>query len=136
MTINERIAEQRANKLISLGYFEKEYGFEYADSRHPFLDKETGKYYRKVPLSVTDAQFDEIVKIGAVQAQKSKMLPKVLMWTGIAIYLISFSVGIIEGNDRYYSFNFGTMLAWWAGGFLAGTQFLWMAEVLKELQRR
>lgn len=135
MTIVERIAEQRGNKLISLGYFEKEYGYGY-DSRHPFLEKETGKYYRKVPLPVTDEQFDEIVKISAVRIKEPKILPKVLVGIAIAIYFLGFLVGLIEANDGYYAFSFGTMLAWWAGGFLSGTQFLWMAEVLKALWER
>ena len=136
MTVNEMIAKQRADKLISMGYYEKEYGSDYQDSAHPYRDWVSGKYYGKVPLPVTDEQFEEIMKIGEVKEEKSKVLPKVLMWTGISIYLICFIVGIVMGNGGYYSFRFGTMLVWWAGGFLSGTTFLWMAEVLKALRSR
>lgn len=136
MTINERIAKQRADKLISLGYFDKEYGSDYPDSTHPFRDGMTGKYYGKVPLPVTDEQFETILKIGAAKTKETKTLPRVLMWTGIAVYLICFIVGIIMGKEGTYSFSFGAMLTWWAGGFLSGTTFLWMAEVLKELRSR
>lgn len=135
MTIDQMIEKQKADKLISLGYYEKEYGSEIDDADHPFLDKEVKKYYRKVPLPVTDEQFEQIVKIGTARTSEPGTLPKVMKWIGVIIYALSFFVGMFSARNGY-SYDFVLMLAWWFGGFLFGTAFIWMGAVLKELRTR
>lgn len=139
MTIEEMIAKQRADKLISLGYCERVYSNTgLPDKEFPLLDRTTQRYYKEVPLSVTDEEFERILAIGEITPKVSGLLPRILDWTGISVYVIGAIAGAIIASSagRYGDFSFAVLLAWWAGSFLSGITFQWMGAVLKALRTK
>lgn len=139
MTIEEMIAKQREDKLISLGYCERVYSNTgLPDKEFPLLDRKTQRYYKEVPLSVTDEEFERILAIGEITPKVSGLLPIVLNWTGISIYVVGAIAGMIIASSagRHGDVSFTVLLAWWASSFLGGIGFQWMGAVLKALRTK
>lgn len=137
MTTESMIAQKKAEKLISLGYCEKVYtDSDYPSEEFKYKDKEKGKYFKLVPLPVTDEQFEKILAIGVIPNTNEGVLPKFFKWLGIINIGAAFIVGIIAGKvTGYYDFNASAMFIWWGAGFTAGVIEIWMGEVLRSLRK-
>lgn len=140
MTVEEMISKQREDKLISLGYCERVYSNTgLPDGKEfPLYDMKMQRYYKEVPLSVTDEEFERILAIGEITPKVSGLLPIVLNWTGISIYVVGAIAGMIIASSagRYGDFSFTVLLAWWVSSFLGGIGFQWMGAVLKALHTK
>ncbi len=137
MTIEERIQNQREEKLISLGYTERVYSdSDLTTTEYPLMDRAKQKAYKEVALPVTDEQFERILAIGNI-TKSAGYLPDVCKWFGIAVYAIGFICGIFMGNAmRSYDYSYGTTLVCWAGSLAIGLTFQWMGEVLRALRTK
>ncbi|MDR1629483.1 MAG: hypothetical protein LBS36_04625 [Oscillospiraceae bacterium] len=130
-SVEQIMEERRDHKLISLGYYKKDYIK--PDAQDYFIfDEETGQYYSALP--VTDEQFNKIMAIGNPSPKQSQnnaisFLIKVI---AIIIFVIGFIIGILFAKDRY-SYNYVLMMSIWAGSFVLGTLMLGVAEIIKLL---
>ena len=146
-------AEEEENKLtaqelISAGLYEKEYSekneysYEYPDSE---WDEEHNKqkYFKKVPIQLTDEECEKFKKIYYSSALKptkpTNPIASALSIIAVLIYIGGFIAGICFANvevGTYYThkeFSFAIALIYWAVSLVSGTMFLGFAEIIKLL---
>lgn len=127
-------AKEREQQLIALGLFEKEY----SDERHPDYpnwDPETGKYYRAVPIKVTEEEYSKIctyAKEGEGDRLGSNPIASALKTIAWFIIIIGIVVGLITAFGSEY--DGGLPLTMWLSAIIAGVLFLGFAEVIILLQ--
>lgn len=153
--IDKKKAEIENNKnkekrklLMDLGICEKEYSKssawseEYPDYEYDQETKE-GRYFKKVPINVTDEEYEEILKYckqsdNTTPVNKENKVAKVLTGIAYAIFIIGAILGFAMGytknipEDTYY-FSFAVAVAWWAVSFIGGMLMLGFAEIIKLL---
>jgi hypothetical protein len=132
-------AKEREQQLIALGLFEKEY----SDERHPDypnVDPDTGKYYRIVPIEVTDEEYDMIcsyAKEGKKERLGRNSVASALKTVAWLIIIIGIVVGLITAIGSEYigsEYDGGLPLTIWLSAIIAGVLFLGFAEVIILLQ--
>ncbi len=149
-------AEKEKNKvetLISLGLYEVEYspdGEQTSEYNLGKWDEEAGKtrYYKKVPVDVSEEEYEEIKKIACADSEKSQsqsnIVAKTLSVVAGLIWGGGFIAGIVLGNvevtkSTFYNtytdteFSFAIALAYWASSFIIGTMMMGLAEIVKLL---
>ena len=149
MTVEERIKQQRDQKLIDMGYYDIEYvpekqtelpdgtpvSTEEIIKDYPLFDEKVGRYYRIVPQEVTDEQFSRILAIGGEPEGKSKntlaTILTVLGWMAFACFLI---IGL-SASAEVYDGKFLVFITNAAYGTACLLSCLWFAEVLNLLHR-
>lgn len=133
--IDKKKAEIENNKnkekrklLMDLGICEKEYSQssawseEYPDYEYDQGTKE-GRYFKKIPINVTDEEYEEILKYckqsdNTTPVNKENKVAKVLTGIAYAIFIIGAIFGFAMGytknipEDTYY-FSFAVAVAWW-----------------------
>lgn len=153
--IDKKKAEIENNKnkekrklLMDLGICEKEYSQssawseEYPDYEYDQETKE-GRYFKKVPINVTDEEYEEILKYckqsdNTTPVNKENKVAKVLTGIAYAIFIIGAILGFAMGytknipEDTYY-FSFAVAVAWWCVSFIGGMFMLGFAEIIKLL---
>lgn len=153
--IDKKKAEIENNKnkekrklLMDLGICEKEYSQssawseEYPDYEYDQETKE-GRYFKKVPINVTDEEYEEILKYckqsdNTTPVNKENKVAKVLTGIAYAIFIIGAILGFAMGytknipEDTYY-FSFAVAVAWWGVSFIGGMFMLGFAEIIKLL---
>ena len=137
--------QEKSDLLLSLDLYEKVY----SDSKEyiaefPFNEysaKDNGViWFKKVPIEVTDEEYEEIKKYSCVKSQKStsnNTIATILTIIALIIYIGGFIAGCaIAPTDTYYGtyFNWGIAFGFWAGALISGTSFLGFAEIIKLLQ--
>lgn len=141
---------EKAKVLTDLGLYDKEYSENPAWSeKYPEYEydqvTQQGKYFRKIPISVTDEEYAEILKyasqnnISSINENDNKN--KIAsMFTGIAyaIFIVGAIFGFVMGYtkdilDDTYSFSFAIAIAWWCVSFIGGMFMLGFAEIIKLL---
>lgn len=153
--IDKKKAEIENNKnkekrklLMDLGICEKEYSQssawseEYPDYEYDQETKE-GRYFKKIPINVTDEEYEEILKYckqsdNTTTVNKENKVAKVLTGIAYAIFIIGAILGFAMGytknipEDTYY-FSFAVAVAWWGVSFIGGMFMLGFAEIIKLL---
>ena len=153
--IDKKKAEIENNKnkekrklLMDLGICEKEYSQssawseEYPDYEYDQETKE-GRYFKKIPINVTDEEYEEILKYckqsdNTTPVNKENKVAKVLTGIAYAIFIIGAILGFAMGytknipEDTYY-FSFAVAVAWWCVSFIGGMFMLGFAEIIKLL---
>lgn len=153
--IDKKKAEIENNKnkekrklLMNLGICEKEYSQssawseEYPDYEYDQETKE-GRYFKKIPINVTDEEYEEILKYckqsdNTTPVNKENKVAKVLTGIAYAIFIIGAILGFAMGytknipEDTYY-FSFAVAVAWWCVSFIGGMFMLGFAEIIKLL---
>lgn len=153
--IDKKKAEIENNKnkekrklLMDLGICEKEYSQssawseEYPDYEYDQETKE-GRYFKKIPINVTDEEYEEILKYckqsdNTTPVNKENKVAKVLTGIAYAIFIIGAILGFAMGytknipEDTYY-FSFAVAVAWWGVSFIGGMFMLGFAEIIKLL---
>ena len=154
MTVEERIRKQRDQKLIALGYCTQVFnpddvveegnnGFTYDESAeghvYPEVDTATGQHFRYVADDVTDEQFRQILAIGDPPTIKtSNTLATTLTVLGWIFCIVLVFIGFTSASSTGYyksTFNGAIFAIWSAAGVGTLLTLLWLAEVLKLLQR-
>ena len=140
-------AEEKENKLtaqelISAGLYEKEYSeknefsYEYPDREWDEENKKQ-KYFKKVPIQLTDEECEKFKKIYYSSALKpTNPIASALSIIAVLIYIGGFIAGIalgVEAADIYEDFAFSVAFVYWATALISGTLFLGFAEVIKLL---
>lgn len=153
--IDKKKAEIENNKnkekrklLMDLGICEKEYSQssawseEYPDYEYDQETKE-GRYFKKIPINVTDEEYEEILKYckqsdNTTPVNKENKVAKVLTGIAYAIFIVGAIFGFVMGYtkdilDDTYSFSFAVAIAWWGVSFIGGMFMLGFAEIIKLL---
>ena len=140
-------AEEKENKLtaqelIYAGLYEKEYSekneysHEYPDSEWDDENKKQ-KYFKKVPIQLTDEECEKFKKIYYSSALKpTNPIASALSIIAVLIYIGGFIAGIVLGIDAaelYEEFAFSVAFVYWAVSLVSGTMFLGFAEIIKLL---
>ena len=143
----EKLEKEKANKLYALGLFEKEYAPD-GEWSYKFTeyDSETKKYYKKVPIQISDKEYEEVLKYSETSVEETtkenviSILLKVVAWI---IFIGGFIAGIAMGTVEverglYYSytetvFSFAVAFIYWSVAFISGISFLGFAEIIKLL---
>lgn len=142
---------RKAKILISEGYYTKVYS---PDNRKSEFYPETEwnsvsgipKYYKKVPVNVTDEEF-KIIEEHYESSDKdsaSNPVAKALQIIAYSVYVLGVIMGFVIGNyelsfeliNPYYENDFSLLVALvcWIVFFVVGTTFLGFSEVIRLLQ--
>ena len=136
-----RIKEKRkAAYLESIGLVGKEYtnSSEWSNE-YPFYDDEQEKYYREIPLQISDQQFEEIKKYEQICEieEDSNGVASVLSGIAWLTYISGFILGIFFGSELGIEGEFAWSEAafWWTVAFVSGSMTLGFAEIIKLLHK-
>ncbi|MBR2977122.1 MAG: hypothetical protein IKM36_02460 [Oscillospiraceae bacterium] len=155
---SNRICEEKAKRdayLLKIGLYNKEYSNENGPSQeYPDyeIDQTTQafKYFRKVPIDVTDEEYAELLKYKDAEKQQNRIAQifRVIAWV---TFVAGFIVGLIFGREsgflerllrgynvfelifEYgYSLDFSVFL-YWCAAFISGMVHMAVAEVVQLL---
>ena len=131
-----------AQELINAGLYEKEYS-EKNEYSHEYNDREWDeenkrqKYFKKVPIQLTNEECEKFKKIYYSSALKpTNPIATALSIIAVLIYIGGFIAGIVlgvEAAELYEDFAFSVAFVYWATALISGTLFLGFAEVIKLL---
>lgn len=138
---------EKAKVLNDLGLYDKEYSEnpawseEYPDYEYDQVTQQ-GKYFRKIPISVTDEEYAEILKyinIDNTQIESddvktnSNTIATIFSVIAVFIFILGLFLGIVLGDAIGYKFSIGVALICWGSGFVGGMLMLGFAEIIKLL---
>lgn len=145
---SELLPQKRNDLLLELGLFEKEYSdkneysTEFPESEWDNQTK-TIKYYKKVPVQVSDEEYSEILKYQKQEAKPTNTISTVFKGLALFVFIGGFIAGIALGNvevTKGYShtytdteFSFALALTYWAISFVSGMLILGFAEIIQLL---
>lgn len=126
----EKYEETKQQTLIDLDLYEIVYSPDnkYNDE-YPEQEWETKKYYKKVPIDITDEEYQEVKKYlekeTNVKSHSVAMALNVIAWI---IYIVGFLAGISAIES-----SFTLAFIYWFVSFISGTMFLGFAEIIRLL---
>ena len=128
---------------VIIDKIESEYSEEFSSSEWD-SDNSTIKYYKEVPIEITDEEYQEVKKYSK-KDDTSEINPIATALTVIAwvVFIGGFIAGIALGNvevvkGSYYTytdteFSFAIAFTYWCVALISGTMFLGFAEIIKLL---
>ena len=146
--------KRKQEHLISLGLYERVYANDESDTDlSAYAEYDQHGYYMRVPIAVTDEEYDAICQYSSQEAmpddaaQKTDVPSNKVAVTLEAIAWVLFIAGFIGGfvagfqaveQEQFAifaknTFSLGVALACWAGAFLSGMGFLALSEIIKLL---
>lgn len=143
--IKKQREKAKEEKLVELGLYERIYegqeGYDPQKANYCWDDeKQQGTYYNKVPIEVTDEEYEEILKVSDEEIATSvggNTIAKVLKVIAWVIYGVGFIMGLVLSQEPGYhgdEMNIATAFTYWCVTFVSGTTFLGFAEVVKLLE--
>lgn len=111
----------------------------YINDSEAEYDPKSGRYYKKVPVELTDEEYEEFSKVYDDQPceEANNNVATVLKVIAWIIYIGGFIAGIVlgnVGNTSYHSdFSFPLAFGCWGAVFVSGTLVLGFAEIIKLL---
>ncbi len=152
----QAVSEEEKNAmLLKLDLCEREYSQENKRSaEYPCCDYTTGRYYKEVPIKVTDEEYRELIKY-ANESKEDNLtyapdetknpVAGFLWFIAMALYIGGFLSGIVFANKTvdvggyYYSrtatkFMWSVALTYWCTAAVSGTLLLGFAEIIKLLE--
>lgn len=138
---------EKAKVLNDLGLYDKEYSENPAWSeKYPEYEydqvTQQGKYFRKIPISVTDEEYAEILKYSNIDNTQiesddvktnSNTIATIFSVIAVFIFILGLFLGIVLGDAIGYKFSIGVALICWGSGFVGGMLMLGFAEIIKLL---
>lgn len=132
------------NKLfLKLGLYEKEYNEKNEYSiEYPIREynskTDTYRYYKRVPIEVTDEEYAEILKYQKKEPEKVEVKMDEKNTTASAfgvLAVITFVVGFIVGIILFFNENLSFLsgLSCWCGAFISGMFFVGISDALQLL---
>ena len=138
---------EKAKVLNDLGLYDKEYSEnpawseEYPDYEYDQVTKEC-RYFKKIPISVTDEEYAEILKYSNIDNTQiesddvktnSNTIATIFSVIAVFIFILGLFLGIVLGDAIGYKFSIGVALICWGSGFVGGVLMLGFAEIIKLL---
>ena len=142
----KKYEDEKQKTLIELGLFEKvyspddNYSEEYSSCEWDSANS-TNKYFKKVPVEITDEEYQEVKKYSKKE-ETTENNPiatalSVIAWiVFIGGFIAGIASGIIEVDGYYYDyteFSFAIAFIYWGVSLVSGTMFLGFAEIIKLL---
>ena len=139
----KKYQEEKQKTLIELGLFEKvyspdnNYSAEFSSYEWDSANS-TNKYYKKVPVEITDEEYQEVKKYskGDVLVQNNNPIATTLRVIAVLVYIVGFIGGIVIGDaaaEYSWEFSWGTAFIYWFISFFSGTTILGFAEIIQLL---
>jgi len=128
---------RREQHLIKLGLAEKEYSEDWHQD-YPHWDSVAKKYYKLVPVDVTDEEYATIcsyVKQEEKKSSKKNPVATVSKVIGWVILVGGFLAGLILASLYNYGFDWAIAIGYWEFALLSGIIFLALAEIITLLQQ-
>ena len=141
--------ETKQKTLLDLGLYEKVYSSDNKYSGEFCLSEwdsatQTSKYYKKVPIEITDEEYQEVKKYSKEEvATENNSVAVALTIIAWVIFIVGFIAGIalgtVEVEKGYYytytdtEFSFAIAFVYWCVSLISGTMFLGFAEIIKLL---
>ena len=136
----KKYQEEKQRILIEQGLFEKEYSpNSFYSQEFPLYDHVADKYYKEVPLEITDEEYREIKKYLNISETKKNHIAvalTVIAWlTFVGGFIAGIAFGQVEVGTyyRHTEFSFAIAFVYWSISFVEGTMFLGFAEIIKLL---
>ena len=147
--------KEKHDLLLRAGLYDKVYSEEKSrTSEYPYYDHTVGKYYKEVPIEVTDNEYFAIKKaqdeskednLTYTPDETRNPVAGFLWFIAMALYIGGFLSGIVFANKTvdvggyYYSrtatkFMWSVALTYWCTAAVSGTLFLGFAEIIKLLE--
>lgn len=145
----KKYEEEKKITLFELGLYKKVYS---PDNKHDWEysitewdpNTSTRRYYKKVPLEITDEEYQEVCKYTQrKEVKKINAVAKALEVIAWVLFIGGFIAGIalgrVEVERGYYytytetEFSFAAALIYWSVSLISGTVFLGFAEIIKLL---
>ncbi len=138
--------EKMEKNLIELGLFEKHYAPDNLPLdiiAYPYFDSKTQKYYKKVAVSLTNEEYEEVMRHAIIKSE-SKLCgtSSWLIFVAIVIFIVFFILGIDMGKDSVFTFgsesnfSFGTACIFWFIGIINGSMFIALAKIIDLLNKK
>ncbi len=141
--------ETKQKTLLDLGLYEKIYSPDNKYSEEFYLAEwdsttQASKYYKKVPIEITDEEYQEVKKYSKKEvAPENNSVAVALTIIAWLIFIGGFIAGIVLGTVEvekgyYYTytdteFSFAIAFVYWCVSLISGTMFLGFAEIIKLL---
>ena len=142
---------KKQQALLDLGLYEKVYSPLPAYSEeYPFYEwdeaGQTGRYYKKAVVPVTDEEYAEILRYTTDAPENGRHpIAMTLKAIAIVVFIVGFIAGIcyafsFDVVGSYYSnradmdFNFGVAFSYWGTTFIVGMLFLALSSIIQLLQ--
>lgn len=149
-TKTQKYDETKQKILIDLGLYEKVYSPDNKPSKEFSLYEwdsvnQVNKYYKKVPIEITDEEYQEIKKYVKEEEKKEEKVSNnpvatTLIFIAWVIFLGGFIAGVALGKEqvlRGYSyttvFSFANAFVYWWISFISATLVRGFAEIIKLL---
>lgn len=138
---------EKAKVLNDLGLYDKEYSEnpawseKYPDYEYDQVTQQ-GKYFRKIPINVTDEEYEEILKYSNIDNTQiesddvktnSNTIATIFSVIAVFIFILGLFLGIVLGDAIGYKFSIGVALICWGSSFVGGMLMLGFAEIIKLL---
>ena len=122
---------------VIIDKIESEYSEEFSSSEWDSASS-TNKYYKKVPVEITDEEYQEVKKYskGDVLVQNNNPIATTLRVIAVLVYIVGFIGGIVIGDavaEYSWEFSWGTAFIYWFVSFFSGTTILGFAEIIQLL---
>lgn len=153
---NDKKQTAKNTFLIEQGFYEKVYAPEqYGVNKQEFpyseynQEKETYLYYKLVPYDISDEQYTEMLSAyNALQEELNKEddenisestngIAIFMTIVAVTIYIVGLVVGIVMGKNfgHYGNFEWVSAAICWFAGFVYGSLFLGVSEIIKLLNK-
>ena len=136
---NKEYQAEKESVLIDLGLYKKEYAPNNKWSEeyewHEFdTDEQVYKYYKIIPIEITDEEYQEVKKyIKNDSVKASNPVANAITVIAWIEFIAGFIAGIILGNAGE-EFSLEIALIYWGISLISGIMFLGFAEIIKLLQ--
>ena len=145
----KKYEDEKQKTLIELGLFEKiyspddNYSEEYSSCEWDSANS-TNKYFKKVPVEITDEEYQEVKKYSKKEetTENNPIVTalSVIAWiVFIGGFIAGIALGTVEVERGYYytytdtEFSFAVAFVYWCVSLMSGTMFLGFAEIIKLL---
>lgn len=131
---------KKAKLLINEGLYHVVYSPDNVQSsEYPFeeYDATSGsmKHYKKVPMNVTNDEFEQIKKYSTIDETPKNAISITLTVIAYIIFISGFIYGIYIGSEYYVDeFSFSLAFISWIITLISGMTFLGFAEIIKLLE--
>lgn len=135
--------------LLDLGLYEKIYSPDNKYSEEFCLSEwdritQASKYYKKVPIEITDEEYQEVKKYSKKEVATGNnsvaVALTIIAWViFIGGFIAGIALGMVEVEKGYYytytdtEFSFAIAFVYWCVSLISGTMFLGFAEIIKLL---
>ncbi|MBE7046321.1 MAG: hypothetical protein E7396_02780 [Ruminococcaceae bacterium] len=93
------------------------------------------KYFKKIPVEVTDEEYEEIKKYSShFTLIKKNKVSSVLAFCAVIVYIIGFISGIALGDALSYNFSWGVAALVWMTTLINGTLLIAVSEIINLLE--